>query len=97
MENLLSARCPPFLFSKVLTARKTNLITARVPKNKRFVRKCSQMFAYANARDTPNGAILFFKVLDLAYGRRYGKTDRRTYGQSHDNQFFLKPTGYQFF
>ena len=55
------------------------------------------MFAYANARDTPNGAILFFKVLDLAYGRRYGKTDRRTYGQSHDNQFFLKPTGYQFF
>lgn len=36
--------------------------------------------------DTLNGAFLFFKVLGFVYGRRYGMTDSRTYGQSHDNQ-----------
>ena len=37
-RNLRSARCPPIVFSKVLTARNTNLMTARVAKNKRFAR-----------------------------------------------------------
>ena len=41
------------------------------------------------APDTPNGAILFIKVLRLTYGLGYGRTDRRTYGQSHDNQIVL--------
>jgi len=33
-ENLRSARCSPSVFSKVLAARNTNLITARARKNK---------------------------------------------------------------
>ena len=41
-KNLRSARCSPFVISKVLTVRMTKLITARAPKNKRTARKCSQ-------------------------------------------------------
>ena len=37
-ENLRSARYLSFVFSKVLAARKTNLITAPARKNKRTVR-----------------------------------------------------------
>ena len=38
MENLQSARCSPFLISKVLAARMRKLITARARKNKRTAR-----------------------------------------------------------
>ena len=38
MENLQSARCSPFVISKVLAARMRKLITARARKNKRTAR-----------------------------------------------------------
>ena len=38
MGNLQSARCSPFVISKVLAARTRKLITARVRKNKRTAR-----------------------------------------------------------
>ena len=38
MENLRSARCSPFVISKVLAARMRKLITARARKNKRTAR-----------------------------------------------------------
>jgi len=38
LENLRSARCSPYVFFKVLAARKTYLITARARKNKRTAR-----------------------------------------------------------
>ena len=42
VENVQSARCSPFVISKVLAARMKKLITARARKNKRTARKCSQ-------------------------------------------------------
>ena len=48
VENLQSARCSPFLISKVLAARLRKSISARARKNKRTVRmlanarRCSQ-------------------------------------------------------
>ena len=38
VENVQSARCSPFVISKVLAARMRNLITARARKNKRTAR-----------------------------------------------------------
>ena len=38
VENLQSARCSPFVISKVLAARVRKLITARARKNKRTAR-----------------------------------------------------------
>ena len=38
VENLQSARCSPFVISKVLAARMRKLITARARKNKRTAR-----------------------------------------------------------
>ena len=38
VENLQSARCCPSIFSKVLAARKANVITARARKYKRTAR-----------------------------------------------------------
>ena len=42
LANLRRARCSPSVFIKMLTGRKTYLITARAHKNKRTARKCSQ-------------------------------------------------------
>lgn len=43
-ENLRSARCSASVLSKVLVARKTDLITARVRKNKRIAPMLANAF-----------------------------------------------------
>ena len=72
LENVQSARCSPFVISKLLAARMKKLITARARKNKRTARML------ANARkdhsiplysvgekccSTKDGVKIFFKFL----------------------------------
>ena len=51
-ENSRSARCSPSVFSQVLAARKTNLITPRASKDKRTVRTFAKTIRYSSIKDT---------------------------------------------
>ena len=66
-ENLQSARCSPFIISKVLTARMRKLITAHACKKKCTARMLAKTIGYpcpSGRRASPRTAFLTLLVLD---------------------------------